>query len=416
MTIKSSELELYKQRFIPLNGSNTLRLRPYGYQAIEDHPKKIWVRNNDWYLTDGVLKAHLGGRYWVGGIGGAYTKHLALDLDAGADLEERLSLTLSAFPDAYPLKFTSPGDGFHSYYFLDRPVWAAQARAWAKEQLAQVGLTIQNGKVELFPSGLSLRLPCGAKSYLIDPQDHRSLEPVGDQQESLRVLFSVLKHDQLDYLTIPSSYHPKKRSQKRLNAASEQFKEEIEILYLKGIQTPGTRHELLLKLNRFLVLSNMSEDQRIEEMWTWLKENHNGNSKDYPAYPQRCYDEICRIARSNYQPQQQYPTNLPTRIQPDGAITSYVAGLELSLAQRNLLTKILILALNTSASIQEDWAEIKITRNLFRNWSGGRYRKHVDSLIAQGYLQDLGGHSIRHHKCKKYKVKMEFLTQPISLN
>ena len=109
----ASILDLLKSRFIPLNGSETLHLSPFGYQSFESYTEDRSWKPNPFYATDRVVVSHAEGKYWIAFEGGYYTRFLCLDLDQGPDLEDRLQRVLMAFNEAEPKVYTSPGCGLH---------------------------------------------------------------------------------------------------------------------------------------------------------------------------------------------------------------------------------------------------------------------------------------------------------------
>jgi len=101
-------------------------------------------------LTDDVLAAHLAGEYRVGTyliIGGKRTPFLVFDVDADSrrivrKIAKRLRKThVRAYVER------SKSKGYHIWIFFDKPVRAAQARAFAKFVLRG----LENEKIEIFP-------------------------------------------------------------------------------------------------------------------------------------------------------------------------------------------------------------------------------------------------------------------------
>ena len=161
-------------------------------------------------LTSYHLSYHLRGKYSVAWTSPSWTSLMILDIDrphvpadadadahwqADAQRDEMLAKVWDAFgctEDKQPVVLATPGGGYHLYFPLCRTgdpnererTWpAAWAREWFEYHLDKAGLTLRPGTLELFPSGVRLRAPCGRGSALLAPQnpnhsDKLELEPV----------------------------------------------------------------------------------------------------------------------------------------------------------------------------------------------------------------------------------------------
>lgn len=169
-------------------------------------------RFNPW-----VLREHVRGRYAVAPQAPSWTQWVAFDLDAhvaaelladGSDeviplaavrraLAKRdaaLAEIWRAFalgPGREPVLFETPGQGLHLYLPITRgeasptehtrPAgWLVE---WVAERLHRAGVSLQPGRIELYPSGRPLRAPCGARMTLVratrpELADDLGLEPV----------------------------------------------------------------------------------------------------------------------------------------------------------------------------------------------------------------------------------------------
>ena len=164
-------------------------------------------------LTSYHLSYHLRGKYSVAWTAPSWTSLMVLDIDRphvpdGADAEAHWRAdaqrdeTLAAVWDAFgcdeakqPVVLATPGGGYHLYFPLCRTgdpnererTWpAAWAREWFEYHLERAGLSLRPGTLELYPSGVRLRAPCGRGTALLAPQnpnhgDDLRLEPVQAQ-------------------------------------------------------------------------------------------------------------------------------------------------------------------------------------------------------------------------------------------
>jgi hypothetical protein len=151
-----------------------------------------------------VLLQHLEGRHDVAIQAPSWSSLIVLDIDRKlssdfASEEDRLEATIAAnarrdavladvwrayqfSAERQPVVLLTPGGGYHVYLPLDRPWPLAYARQWHEHHLDQHGLGLRPGVLELYPSGVPLRAPCGRGTLLLVPQapddpDALQLEP-----------------------------------------------------------------------------------------------------------------------------------------------------------------------------------------------------------------------------------------------
>jgi hypothetical protein len=164
-------------------------------------------------LSPQVVAKHIAGDYDVAWQWPSWTSLAVLDIDChvreGASMDEyieaqfRRDAVLAELWRAFefdaerqPVLLLTPRGGYHLYLPLSRGgehaerTWPA---AWLREHLehflAQRGIGLQPGRLELWPAGQSLRLPCGAGMALLRPGnpqhgDDLRLELVGASWQS----------------------------------------------------------------------------------------------------------------------------------------------------------------------------------------------------------------------------------------
>ncbi len=173
----------------PILGSYTEEWRP-ARELCADGSER------DRRLNPFVLRQHLAGKYDVAWQAPSWTSLVVLDIDrpeldsaergdperelqADSARDQVLAAVWDAFGfdrDKQPVILRSPGDGYHVYLPLERGgdaterTWPA---AWAREHiehhLNRHGVALHPGRLELFPSGIRLRAPCGAGSAVLVP-------------------------------------------------------------------------------------------------------------------------------------------------------------------------------------------------------------------------------------------------------
>lgn len=137
-----------------------------------------------------TLLKHLIGDYAVAPMAGGWVQWVALDIDAHPrngeselDARRRAKRVLGAVWRAlncsatrHPLVLRSPGGGYHVWLPLTRgPASANAEHTWPAQMvqrcvawhLTQAGLELGPGNLEVFPSGVGLRAPCGRGMVLL---------------------------------------------------------------------------------------------------------------------------------------------------------------------------------------------------------------------------------------------------------
>jgi hypothetical protein len=189
-------------RGFPLRDAETKRLdRAYyspGWAAAQERAADGSTTNRS--ASPWALLHHLRGRYDVAIEQPSWTSILVLDLDchvasAGLHDEELVERALQArlacddvlarVLAAYdsdgegpgPVVLRSPRGGYHVYLFHDRAWPAARLRQWHEFHLGKHGLFVGSGRLEIYPSGVPLRAPCGQGMQLLAATGGK-LEPV----------------------------------------------------------------------------------------------------------------------------------------------------------------------------------------------------------------------------------------------
>jgi hypothetical protein len=169
-------------------------------RGLEEKPRK---------LTPWTVAHHLAGRSTIAPAASSWTSWIALDIDAHAPegdaaakreaMARRDRVLASVWracgwsAEVQPIVLLSPGQGYHLWLPITRecgpdggPVldhrWpSAWAQSWMVHHLADSGVAVRGGVVEVFPSGNRLRAPCGRGSLLLqamNPDDPDRLELV----------------------------------------------------------------------------------------------------------------------------------------------------------------------------------------------------------------------------------------------
>lgn len=155
-----------------------LLLYPNRIQGILRPPGcKTWTTvSKHWPVTDETILSAIGGtekNLW-GLRWGEQTKFAVLDIDQGSEYHQvaelqKLQAELAAVGlQAKPYQSSDSG-GWHVYSFLDDWTDSNEVRETLKKFLYGQGYKIRNGTLEVFPSGMGLRLPLQRGFAWLDP-------------------------------------------------------------------------------------------------------------------------------------------------------------------------------------------------------------------------------------------------------
>lgn len=162
-----------------------------------------------------TILQHLHGRCDVAMQVPSWTRMLVLDLDRpavrlpeDADGHERaaaeeaadqtrddtLARVWAAFrfdetPERQPVVLLTPGGGYHLYFPLDRHWPVAWSRQVLEHHLHRHGLGVKPGVLEIYPSGVPLRAPCGRGMALLRPQSPGTAEALDLQLHHARWVY-----------------------------------------------------------------------------------------------------------------------------------------------------------------------------------------------------------------------------------
>ena len=387
-------LARYKRAFIPSHYT------PFAIQTAEQQTRRSWFTENrpGVYLTDEKISAHLEGRYWVGPVPKVHTRTLVFDLDIDGGMERRAEKVRRAFPEAEPLAFSTPRGGIHLDYILEAPCWSDRVAEFGKSRLAEAGIELAPGKVEVYPAGeRAIRAPLGRDCFLLDPQ---SLEPVSfDREENLWTLDELLRTERYDRLEIPAEYGaaelPAEAPRRRLRRAGGDFMLEVDRLLRTGLTGPAAEAEL----------------------WAWIQAHHNGQSREFNRNPQAVYRKALAVLRA-FKPCKvglksgkalrgsQRPAEALRRAGEglEALIGAYVEALPLAERERRLLGRVLAFA-HKWGHVSLDGAELEVelpSRTL--QTFDRQYGLILPLLVAQGYIHRTRNYGAQIGRCCAYRV------------
>jgi len=240
------------------------------YQSAPMQPRVLWAKYRD---PDTLLGVRFG----------ETTRYGLIDLDAGSAYHPRNdarafqqlihALEPLGLNDWVPLQSSASG-GLHLYYFLPQAVKSFELACAFKFALADAGIELQDGQVEIFPNVKTYdpkrvtnynahRLPLQAGSYLLDGYD---FEPAATEVASLldRADACARQQDPEVLAQALSDARARQRQQQRTRTAqahrqplSEQAQEwldDLRTIINEGWSGPGQTNELLREIGKYVVV------------------------------------------------------------------------------------------------------------------------------------------------------------------
>ena len=305
---KRSVRERYLDLF-PMETGQISRQRWYKSKAEKDQ----WCALRTFDL-DAMVDMHLD-RWEEGWIGSAartidgerVTDFLLLDIDNDGSeyglyeawMRAR-DIVKTIGPEYPPLVFSSPGDGFHIIWFLDRttrmsdlvydlaPQSGGLVHRIVKAAIRKSG----RGICEVFPAKGIVRWPLGHRQEWLDletaePRTVDDLEILVEICESHREYARRLTLEHLKSLDPGGTDFDTMES----GSCTDWTISVARHAWLNGLTQPGTRNDVMYKLARVMlyrpeVLPGLDPDGDLaEQLLTWLIAKNNGYSKDYLRNP-----------------------------------------------------------------------------------------------------------------------------------
>lgn len=262
--------------------------------AIKRDGKRWRTQNRP--LGDKHIRAHLRGDLVVGALGKWYLEHGMLDID-GRDIgyveEVRDTLNL----DETNSMLCSSSGRENRYHVLFRPTYNRKPPTLSLLNDSFKDFCFQRG-IEIYPRATKCaRLPFGKIQKCLD-YEYAHLEEWSEK------LYWFSKLDEFDLGGVPrQQLLPLEIPQGQKIPAWREGKELLEI----GLQAPSTRHESQFKVLLYLWRNNIPPKTAYEITWSWIKNKHNGFSKDIQRDPRAVREEIKRQVKHIWGKYTAYP-------------------------------------------------------------------------------------------------------------
>jgi hypothetical protein len=312
------------------------------FKAFVGHPFRYVTRlrgSEDWVtagdrrrLSNNQLIAHLRGDRWIGTAARKCplpgkpahhrTRYFVIDLDAGVDLDDRVYRTIEAIGRPSSVFRSSTSGGLHVWYFLSGPVDLfrlcnkQRTGGAVVELLANQGLHLEDGRVELYPSpslrsayGNRLRAPFGAESRLLDPDNGFVPMTGGSPLDDLR--YVTLAFEEGDVPTVdfdalyakagalrigPQVSRPTRRS-RHLSGVRNQ---DVVRLLEHGLTGSGQLHDSLSRVAFHYRARRLDGANCTDAVLIWLDLHHNGHSRTHNRNPERARKKARDVVEGIY--------------------------------------------------------------------------------------------------------------------
>jgi len=262
--------------------------------AIKSEGKRWRTQNRA--LGDKHIRAHLRGDLAVGAVGKWYPKHAMLDIDE-RDIEyvEEIRDTLNL--DETNSMLCSSSERGNRYHLLFSPTYNQKPPTLSLLNDSFKDFCFQHG-IEIYPRATKCaRLPFGKIQKCLD-FEYRYLEKWSEK------LYWFSKLDDFDLGGVPrQQLLPLEIPQGQKIPAWREGKELLEI----GLQAPSSRHEGQFKVLLYLWRNNTPPKTAYEITWSWIKNKHNGFSKDIQRDPRAVREEIKRQVKHIWGKYTAYP-------------------------------------------------------------------------------------------------------------
>jgi hypothetical protein len=271
--------------------------RSYTDLFVQRIPRYAVKKSRSWTtknkpLSDRPVQAHLAGQYAVAVLGKWYPEFGILDVDDRQrktvdEIREDLELD-----DKNSMLFSSESPD--SYHILFKPEYREKPPTVRLPNSAFRNFCNLHG-IEIYPQATRpIRLPFGP---LQEPLDFE-YSFYGDWESKL---YWFQKLDSFDIREVRGQQFildfelPEKPSIPKLS------EDNPEILFQYGLQVPGSRHFSQFKILYWFWRSNVPWQNAVEMTSSWIKNRHNGFSKDIIRQPKAVRDEIRRQATCIYE-------------------------------------------------------------------------------------------------------------------
>jgi len=339
-------------------------------------------------LSDRAIKAHLNGQYSVGVLGKWYPGFAILDIDdkdrdTAEEIRENIRLDTN---NSMELSSESP----NSYHLLVRVTYNGKPPTirLLNEVLKPFA---REHNIEIYPqSNKTIRLPFGKNQK---PLDFEYANLNGWKE----YLWWFNKLDDFDLREVPNHQLMLDLNIEPGNGFKISTYQEGKFLYKNGLVEKSSRNKSQFKVLYFLWRNNYALANAIDIAWQWIKNKHNGYSKEVNSGKWRTIqNEIIRQANwiySNYELSRIYPDEIHNVYK--GYITKADIEKILHISRAGLPMAKFLFNLIKYCYPRQYKTFINIHSNFLRDWSFRNYQKYLNSLQELGVIKRYGSYKVK---------------------
>jgi len=360
-------------------------------------------RTRNHALHDAEILKHLDQQQAVACLGRWYPEYAALDMDDVSLKKVEIIRAGLLMDDSNSSLYSS--ESINSYHLFFRPEYNGKPPTVNLLQTVLKTYAKNNG-IEIYPQkNRAFRLPFGRGQKPLDLQE-TYLKTWQDQ------LYWLEKKDDFDLSTV-------RMHQQLFDFKPVEFKPaavdlagsvDAAALLKYGLQGPSSRDAAQFEIIRHLWRQNVTLDDAVRILWSWISKKHNGYSRDFQKNPVAVRDHI-RHQAVNYYNRMQLRDVLPD--QPHKSFKGYVCRPDIveivKICEGNLPRIKFTFELVKYMNPRRYRDRVDIHRDKLVAWSSNRtYRRHLEHLEGKGLLNRGSGYFVG---VKSKSVKLNWTYQ-----
>ena len=358
--------------FRDYTGTFVQRIPKFAFK--EEHWKKRWKTEHK-PLSDRYIQLHLRGDLSVGAVGRWYPEHAFLDFDQREiEFVEQTRDKLGLDETNSMLCSSESKDSSH---LLFKPTYNQKPPTLNLLNDSFKDFCRQSGIENVYPRPTKCaRLPFGKIQKCLD-FEHRYLEKWSEK------LYWFLKLDDFDLGGVPrQQLLPLDIPQGQKIPAWREGKELLET----GLQAPSSRHESQFKVLLYLWRCNAPPKTAYQITWSWIKNKHNGFSKDIKRDPRAVREEIKRQIKHIWGKYTAYPDT--THNTYYGYLTKEDLNDIFMYSGGSLVKSRFLFNLVKYCYPRRHRDKINVHSNLLISWSNERtYLQRINELEQNGFIK-----------------------------
>ena len=393
-----------------MTSAATLKIDPHYIQTfVQRQPKyAIKLRNGKWHtkhkpLADPAIQAHLEGKYDIATVSPWYPKFACVDIDSATTQKVYKVMESLGLNSSNSLVCESESINSYHIYFVPKMNDNPPTTKLLNECLATWAL---EQDVEIYPQAKKcFRLPFSPIDRIVT-HEGESLSNMNLSQK----MYWFNKLDEFDLAALTKGrIKPKIPQQQTLiTVPTGTYERGIEYL-ITGLTEQSSRNHAQFCVLYYFWRENYTVENAITSCFRWIKENHNGFSKDI-INPRKVQAEIGRQAKTiwnNYECNNLYPDS--THNLNYGYITKADLIEIIHVCEGNLPRVKFMGELIRYCNPRQARSEINIHSDRLKAWSSKTsYIQFIDELQRKGIIESRSNSYKIGERAKSIKFKWDF--------